>query len=263
MRAFKKYKTTYIVLGKLIFTFVAFYIISKRITINPLIYLNKTSIDYFLIAILFSLFLVFLQAWRWKYIIRIYTIQLPYVQCLIAVWFGHLINNFLPASAAGDLLRSYTLRYANNKNKWQWLGAFLSERYSAAVSAISIACLALLISIAKYVPSMLIIFIILLFTSLVLVPVIATKMISTFGLDKINKTINSLYEISKSLSNTFINQDGRKAFAISIFTSLIMCFIFYTIAFGLNIEITFVQCIFIVPAFTILASLPISYAGWG
>lgn len=264
MNLLKKPKTIYIVFAKLLLTFAAFYIISKRVTINPLNYINKQSIDYFLLAIMFSLLIIFLQAIRWRYIAKIYAIQLPYLKCLIAIWFGNVVNNFLPATTAGDLLRSYTLRYADSENrKWKWLGAFLSEKYSAAVSALLVACAAFTTAISGQIPLLLMSFIILLFASLILLPIITTLVLNSLKIDGSKKTIIYLHEISKSLSNTFQNKNGRSAFLISMLTSLCMCIIFYIIALGLGVQLKFTQCMFVVPAFTILATLPISYAGWG
>ena len=42
-----------------------------------------------------------------------------------------------------------------------------------------------------------------------------------------------------------------------------ICCIFFLISAGLGNELTILQCLFVVPVFTILAGLPISYGGWG
>lgn len=260
----KRLKTISIVLIKITFTLLIFYFIRKKITLNPLTYLNKNSIQYFLLAMVFSLFLIFLQTFRWQFIVKIFSIHLPYKQCLSAVWVGHMINNLFPAATAGDLLRSYTLRKVDSQqHKWKWLVAFLSEKYSSATSALVIACLSLVASISAQLPRMLIIFIILLSIASLITPFIVTKIISMLNLTKGKYNLSYLQAITRQLSNTFLNKDGRRAFVQSTLINLGMCIIFYIISTGLGAQIKFVQCLFVVPVFTLLTSLPISFAGWG
>lgn len=255
MTNLKHTKATVIIAAKILLTVFAFYIISKRVTVNPFTYFTKTSMNYFFVALLFSVSLVLLQALRWKHLVNIFSVQLPYVKALIAVWAGHLINNILPTATAGDLLRSYTLRYADTEKKWKWLGAFLAEKYSAATSALLIACFAL-ITLAARLPTVLTALIVALLLLLLLTPILTTRL-------PLPATLQVVHRINRLLSHTFFNVHGRRAFFDSLCINLMMCLVFYVIASGLDAPLTFTDCLFVVPVFTILASLPISYAGWG
>lgn len=252
----KHAKTIVMVMAKILLTLFAFYVISRRITLNPFAYFNKNSMNYFLVGVLLSFLLVLLQALRWKHIVGIFSVKLPYGKSLIAVWAGHLINNILPTATAGDLLRSYTLRYADTEKKWRWLGAFLSEKYSAASSALLIACLTFALGIANQLPSLLTAFILSLLIFLLAAPLIITRVSFT-------QKMPAIHKINRLAANTFLNPNGRLAFLISFFINFLMCTLFYVIAKGLGSQITFIECLFVVPVFTLLASLPISYAGWG
>lgn len=250
----KHSKTISIALIKITLSLLIFYFISRRITINPLSYLNKNTMIYFGLALAFSLVLIFLQTLRWQYIVKLFSINLSYKQCLIAVWAGHLINNLIPAATAGDLVRSYTLRKVDpQQRKWKWIGAFLSEKYSAAASALLIASASLASSISHQLPNVLISLIIVLFTGLICAPFILKKM-----------TFLALFQkLAEQLTKTFLDRCGRNAFITSTLINIGMCSIFYVIAIGLGADITLTQCLFVVPVFTLLTSLPISFAGWG
>ncbi len=259
----KNIKTIVLVAIKVMLTFAAFYIIRKRITVNPLDNLSQNSFYYLLLALAFSISLIFLQAWRWMNIAKILSINIPYRKSVVAVWAGHSINNLLPTATAGDLVRSYTLKYDHNhKNKWTWIGAFFSEKYSAATTALLIAAISLTTSISDKLPTLLIALVIFLVTALVITPFGVTRLISLLKLNKI-KLINYIYEINTQFSNSFQHKNGMRAFIISFLINIVMCLVFYIITTGLNVQITFAQCLFVVPMFTLLASLPISYAGWG
>lgn len=261
-----KHRSIYIAIAKLMLTLGVMYLISRRVTLNPLTYLNSENAIYFYAAMTGALLLIFLQALRWKYVARIFSLHISYKQCLLAVWSGHLINNLLPAATAGDLLRSYTLRQVDTeRKKWTWLGAFLSEKYSAAISALFLACIALTTSISHELPIMLTAFIALLFSGLFLTPFITNYLFAKPGLAFLqeNKFAVIFSKISKQFTNTFLQNNGRHAFVISTLINSGMCIIFFIIARGLNAPISFTQCLFVVPVFTLLTSLPISYAGWG
>lgn len=249
-------KTLIIVAAKVLLTLFAFYVISKRVTLNPFNYFTKDSLNYFLIAIGLSLFLVLVQALRWKHIVKVFSVDVPYQKCLIAVWAGHLINNILPTATAGDLLRSYTLRYADKEKKWRWLGAFLAEKYSAATSALLVACLTAIFALAAQLPPLFIVLLSGLLICLLLAPIIGRKL-------PLPNRLIFVHKINKTLSYTFLNNHGRRAFIDSFCINLIMCIVFYMIGNGLGAPLKLSECLFVVPVFTILASLPISYAGWG
>lgn len=259
----KKFKAIIVVLAKVGLTLAAFYILSKRITLNPLTYLTKDSYHYFLLALFVGLMLIFMQALRWKNIAQISSITLSYKKCLVAVWAGHLVNNLLPTATAGDLLRSYTLHYVDEqKRKWKWLGAFIFEKYVAATSTLLIASIVLITSISKQLPIMLMVFIVLLFAVLIFLPIVIRQLM-TFIDHSRSKFLHYVQRINAILLTALLNKNGRKAFIDSFLINLAMCLMFYIIALGLDAPIGLLECLFVVPVFTVLASLPISYAGWG
>lgn len=257
-------KTILVVLAKFSLTLLAFYVISKKITFNPADYLNKSNINYFILAIFLAFLLVFIQAFRWKNILNIFSTNSSFQQCFIAVLFGHLINNLVPTAAAGDLLRSYTLRYANIKRgKWKWLGAFFSEKYCAATSALFIASISFAGSVSKQIPIILVSFIVAMLLLLIILPIVGERIFSSLRFHRIQWLVDYIHKISILLTNTFKNKNGQRAFLASFFINLGMCVVFYTIALGVGVKIAFMQCLFVVPVFTLLATLPISFAGWG
>lgn len=261
---FKYSKTILILLFKFFLSVSAFYIISKKITFNPKAYLAQGNLNFFLLALGVVVVMILLQSWRWKNILKVFATNLSFRQCLVAVWFGHLMNNLMPTASGGDLIRSYSLRYMNTKQgRWKWLGAFFSEKYSAATSALFLACLSLLSSISTKLPMVLMLFVLALLLALVLLPLVGNKVASIFPFQRFKKIFATLREIATLLANTFMNANGRYAFFASFLINLGMCIIFYAIAHAIGVLLPFTQCMFVVPVFTLLATLPISFAGWG
>jgi uncharacterized protein (TIRG00374 family) len=257
-------KTVLVISVKLLLTFLAFYVISKRVTFNPTDYLNASNINYFLAGSALAILLIVLQASRWSRILHLFEAPVSLKQSLIAVWFGHLINHIVPTAAAGDLLRSYTLRHVNvNHGKWKWLGAFFLEKYCAATSALLIASLALMTSIHAALPLILMAFILLLTVSLMLAPIIGVRLAPYFKFKQIHQLVTRAEQMSVLLLQSFMDKRGRYAFFSSMIINFGMCVVFYLIALGLGVNIQFSQCLFVVPVFTLLAALPISFAGWG
>ena len=260
----KSFKKNIFIIAKIIITVSSFYLISRRINLSQLQNLTTQSYHYLFVALIIGVSLILLQAQRWQYIVKLFLINLSYSKCLCTVWAGHLINNILPTGTAGDLLRSYTLSYMDtHKREWTWLGAFISEKYTAAASALLIANLSFFTSISKQLSLMLVFFIATIFFSIILLPPITYYLLRQLKMFNQYKWLQFFVKSMKHLNNTFLNKDGIKAFIVSLLINLGMCSIFFLSARSLNVPLSFNQCLFVVPVFTILASLPISYAGWG
>ena len=212
----KSFKKTIFIFAKIIITVSSFYLISRRINLSQLQNLTTQSYHYLFVALIIGISLILLQAQRWKYIVKLFFINLSYSKCLWSVWAGHLINNILPTGTAGDLLRSYTLSYVDtNKREWKWLGAFISEKYTAAVSALLIANLSLFTPISKQLSLMLIFFISTIFFLIILFPSVTYYLLSQLKVFSQYKWLQFFLKSMKHLNNTFLNKDGIKAFITS------------------------------------------------
>lgn len=261
--AAKVTKTLLFALIKLSLTVLAFYIIRKHITINPLEHVNQSTLTYLSLALGFAFFIVILQALRWQYLITLFNVRLKYSNCLPAIWFGHFVNSVMPTGTAGDILRNYTLRYSENTSKWVWVKSFLFEKYVAAASALLLSCITFLTVVRTELPMLLMGLIGAIFVMILLVPFLGEKVLSMFKFAKVEEYVTRLANTMKHLSSVYTDKKGLYAFIISLLVNLIMCTVFYIIALAYNAPITVLQAVFTVPVFTLLASLPISYAGWG
>lgn len=260
----KPVKTLCVLIAKIALTCLAFYVIRKKITFNPMSFLTQSNENYFILALIMSVGAVFLQSWRWQNILKVFSADLSFKQCLVSVWFGHLVNNLMPAGSGGDLLRSYTLRYVNTeRGRWEWLGAFFAEKYSAATSALLIACLSFLSSIYHQLPWVLMLFIGSFLFGLIVIPLVGGRMIKLIPFIQGQRIIHYMYQMAAVLTKTFMDKHGRYAFLASTIVNFCFCIVFYIIAKGLDLPLQLTQCMFVVPVFTLLASLPISFAGWG
>ncbi|HTT08222.1 MAG TPA: lysylphosphatidylglycerol synthase transmembrane domain-containing protein [Gammaproteobacteria bacterium] len=257
-----KNKTLYILSLKLGITILAFYFVAHKIDLDQLMMIRIEKMRMLIIAIYAAIVLVFFQALRWHFVLRALTIYSTFRKDILSVWSGHFLNNILPTSAAGDFVRSYTLRY-RGADQGRWLGAFFAEKFSAMVTALFLAIISSFMEgldgmhaevkimvVVVFVFSFIGIFILGLFIR------VGNKIISKRILDFLSK-------IYFGIINVFSTSSGWAALVTSFIINMGMCLIFYVTAKAMGVALYISHCFFVVPVFSVFASLPISYAGWG
>ncbi len=255
-------KTLLVTSFKFGITALAFYLISKKIDAEQLVALRFENTNMFAIAVLAAMVLVFLQAGRWHYVLRALRVKSTLRQNMLAVWFGHLLNNILPTSTVGDLVRSYTLRYHGAK-QGQWWSAFVAEKFVAMTMALFLATIAAFQTNLGGIP----IEIKILVGTLLVVCISGLPVLELFlsvGEKLFSKSkLNSLSEMYLGILYIIKTVDGRVAVVYSFIVNLGMCLVFFAVVNATGIPIDIGQCFFIVPVFSMLAAIQVSYGGWG
>jgi uncharacterized membrane protein YbhN (UPF0104 family) len=255
-------KALLVALGKLTVSFWAFYVLLRHV---PFAQLREYRLQHgalWLLASAIAVAIVFCQAWRWHHVLRALQLRSCYRQALLSVWSGHFLNNVLPTSSAGDLLRSYSLKFSGVAQA-RWLSAFIVEKYAAWVSALCLAALA-----AGYAPlSGISGQIKWLAPGLLLCTLLVVGVFGKGGRwprragPGARRGLRA--QLWRALRALYRRPHGQAALLYSLLINAVMCLLFYILARALGAALAWSDCLFVVPLLSIMAALPISYGGWG
>ncbi|HQU08090.1 MAG TPA: lysylphosphatidylglycerol synthase transmembrane domain-containing protein [Candidatus Paceibacterota bacterium] len=256
-------KSILLVVAKITVTSVIFYLIAQKINVSDVLSAPVQNWNLLTLALAIALIVVFIQGLRWHLLCNLLGVGSDISRNIKAVWAGHLLNNVLPTSAVGDVLRSYSLR-GRGAQRTQWVSALLVEKYFAVITALSLAGLMIVFGqLPSGVPDIIKIVVLVIFTlgasaSLVL------RLMSRVGASFIPGSLTRfLKTLSSTISKSVNNRTGIMTLVTSFLVNFLICVIFFCIAEAMGLKISVFDCLFIVPVFTILAGLPISYGGWG
>lgn len=256
-------KSVLLALVKVALTCVIFYFIAKKINLSEVQAAPIQNKIYLVFAFTLALVVVLIQALRWHLLCNFLGFWSDIPRSLKVVWAGHLLNNILPTSAVGDVLRSYSLR-SRGARRSQWVGALLIEKYFAVTTAL---LLAGLVALSGHLPSDMPEIIKIIVLAVLTASVSATllmRLINYVGTSFFPSSLKCFLEtLSSIISKSVNNQTGVMTLVTSFLVNILICLIFYCIAQAMALRVGILDCLFIVPVFTILAGLPISYGGWG
>lgn len=252
-------KSLLLLAAKLAVTVGALYLATRRVDLNQLLAIPSLDFIAFGFALAISCGIVVMQGLRWKFVLQSLSIRLAFAPALVAVWFGHLLNNILPTSIAGDLVRSYTLRY-DGAARGVWFGALIEEKFAAVFTALFLA-----VAFSFAVPQIPVT--IRLFSAILFIAMLAS-LIGLLALQNIirrhsNVLIVYLGSIAHALERLFLSSPGRVALLTSLGINVLMAAVLFLSAHVVGARPDFAQCLFVAPLVSIVASLPISYGGWG
>lgn len=256
-------KSVLLVFAKISVTLFIFYLIIRKINVSEVLNVPIQNKIFLVIAFALALIVVIIQGFRWHLLCNFLGVGSDISRNIKAVWAGHLLNNILPTSAVGDVLRSYSLR-GRGARRTQWVSALLIEKYFAVVTALLIAALMVLFGLLPSgVPDIIKFVVLLIFTAGVSAFLII-RLINRFGANFFPGSLTRFLDtLSTTISMSVNNRTGVITLVMSVLVNLLICSIFFSIVEALSLKISLLDCLFIVPVFTILAGLPISYGGWG
>ena len=256
-------KSVFLVLAKVAITIIFFYFIIRKINISDVLNAPVQNKAYLIYAFALSLLVVVIQGFRWHLLCRFIGVGSDMHLNIKAVWSGHFLNNILPTSAVGDVLRSYALRN-RGAHRTQWVSALLVEKYFAVITALLLSGFVVisnqLTSNIPFIIEFLVICILLVVTSASLLMRLIGIICSKFLPGSLVRFLNAM---SMTISKSVMDQTGMLTITTSLLVNFCICVIFFCVAQAMGLNIGILDCMFIVPVFTILAGLPISYGGWG
>lgn len=256
-------RSTLLILAKIAVTFVIFYLIVRKINVSEVLSAPVENGVFLVLAFALALMVVFIQGFRWHQLCNFLGVGSDIRKNIKVVWAGHLLNNVLPTSAAGDVLRSYSLR-GRGARRTQWVSALLVEKYFAVVTALLLAGLVVVSGqLPSGVPDIIKIVVLVIFTASVSASLLM-RLVSRVGVSFFPASLTRFLEtLSSTISMSVHNRTGVMILGTSFLVNILICLIFFCIAVAMGLKISVLDCLFIVPVFTILSGLPISYGGWG
>ena len=214
-----------------------------------------------------TLGLIFVQfamgIWRWRIIIAQFGECLPVRHAVRYFVEGQFFNQALPSTVGGDGVRMFRVFRSGLRLETAINGVILDR-------VVGLASLILLVALAQP-----------LFYERIDDPaarwafsgIFAAAATAIVGLLLIARLPEKWHRWAIVRGIVALSRAARQAFlrpavlapvvAISLIAHTLVIGVFYTIAMGLGLAVTFVDCFTLVPAVLLLATVPISIAGWG
>ncbi|MBD9443995.1 lysylphosphatidylglycerol synthase transmembrane domain-containing protein [Rhizobium sp. RHZ01] len=255
-------KTVMLAAIKVAITAGAIYLLLHRVDIQQVLTFRVVSVAALVSTLAAAMLLVFIQAVRWYLIANAVGIPIRVSKAIVAVWFGHFLNNLLPTSTAGDLVRNFTLRYEGGQ-QGQWLAIFVAEKFAAMLTALIIASWSAATNALPGMPWE---------VKFLVAAVLVAMLVGYASLAIVGKLLSRhlsprlriyLSEIVSAIGTLVATPLGRYALVCSAIINLGMAMIFFMASIVVGVRLDIGTCLFVVPVFSVIASLPISYGGWG
>ncbi len=210
---------------------------------------------------------LFIANVRWRVVLNAVLVStLPFLQTLRILYIGFFFNQALPSSVGGDAVRMVLAHRAGLPLGQAISGVFL-ERVANVLALVLIVTMATPFFVshveASQRPWIWTAVIVLLFVALGgLAFLIALR-----GLPRSFhrwRIVRGLVGLADDARRVFLSPyHAVQALGWSIAGFLNVCLIVYLLAIGLNLNVTFVDCLVLIPPVLLVTIIPISIAGWG
>ncbi len=228
-------------------------------------HIMNASPAWLLLAAVLVVVQVFICAYRWNAVLKIYGEPLEYSQVFRFFYIGSFFNQALPSSVGGDAIRSYRAYKAG-----MGLGPAVGSVFLDRIGTV----LALVVMVAAILPfavdGMSGNVEILKLSVMALLAVAVGGTIFLMFLDRVPEKLNH-FRIVSSLA--IFAGDVRKTFlspstaAPLMFWAMLghinLSIMVWVISIGINVEISLIDCLALFPLILLIQTLPISIAGWG
>ena len=209
---------------------------------------------------------ILIIVWRWRIVMAAMKVELPFLKALEFTYIGLFFNQALPSSVGGDAVRIYKA-YKSGMSLGHAINGVMLDRLATVLG------LVLLVVIA--VPF---------FTDRVgdaearwIIPAVSilaiggiAGLITLMMLDNLPsrfakfRLVRGLAVLATDTRSVFLSPlYAFKVMAISLAGHANVAFCVYLIASSLDLDITWIDCMVIMPPVLLLMTLPISIAGWG
>jgi glycosyltransferase 2 family protein len=210
-----------------------------------------------------------LASWRWQRILAIQGLPLPFSRALRLVYVAQFINQALPANIGGDMFRSWHL-FRDTGHVLPALSAVLFDRVMGLAGLALVAGLGLPYLILTKADGELVA------TVSGFVVTVAAVLLSIVWLGRINpkserldrtifgQALHSLLRLIRDGRRILSNRGRTVAvLALSMTVHLLTVGIVLALAQAIDVRVDALAALAVVPPVILMASLPVSYAGWG
>jgi glycosyltransferase 2 family protein len=255
-------RTLFAVIAKIAITVGSLYVLFQKLELKDLAEFRIVSPAALALAASVAVGLVILQAYRWFLINRSVAIEVTVRKAIISVWFGHFLNNILPTSTAGDVIRNFTLKYEGN-SPGRWVGVLICEKYVAVLTALVMSAVISAMAALPGMPNVVKATVLGVLVSMILGYFVLRLLRAKIARFLPHRIRTYLSETVTTIESLFVTRYGRIALAVSLIANLSMAFMFWLAAAAVGVPLNIEYALFVVPVFSVIASLPISYGGWG
>jgi len=225
-------------------------------------YTNITSIspNIFFISIVLMVFAIFMNSLKWKTILSGLLIQIPILRLfqynMISIFYG----NILPSQFSGDIIKGAKIwQFENNKNK-EIIGSIVFDKLFSVFATVFLWGISSFMVQNVFPQSTQYLLYVLIL--LIIVFILTFKWhFRLFGY-VFKKNKNRIEEMFSNLSNCQV-EILIKVIVYSVLFQLLGSFIYYIIARSLNLNLTFIQLVYVFSITSIILMLPISFGGLG
>lgn len=257
-------------IAKICVSFFLIIYVLQKIDVHELLQTIKSA-DIYLLIIAFSLngINIILCIDKWKIILEVQEIYVPFKTLLTFSFTSSFFSIFLPTGYGGDIIRIYDVSKYSNK-KLESVTSILVDRGSGALALFLIAALALLfgydliqdIRIVLFIIGVLLlilIFIIIIFSKKEIKKIkIITKIITFVDRKDVLKNMYDTFHIYR-----YHRRKSIEILALSLLAQVIAILYYPLIAYSLGLDVPLVYFFIFIPIILVILMLPISIGGIG
>jgi glycosyltransferase 2 family protein len=230
---------------------------------STLMLLKELDLIFFLMALVLMILGIFITNLRWQVILKHLEVPIKFFMLLKYLWIGFFFNQTLPSNIGGDVFRAYYLWKHEHLSIGLSSMGVLIDRYIGLVGLVMLIIVTSPLSFDlindQFVKSMLEV---VLYCSLFII--ISSVL---FGLCVTNllrwKLIKGLSSFSNIARRIIFSFKGLYSIVLSIVIQIIFVFAVLLLSHGLNLDISLIEMLLIVPITSLLTAIPVSIAGWG
>ncbi len=217
-------------------------------------------------AVLVILFQICIGGLRWRAVLKAIGTPLSIIKSIQLFYIGSFFSQFLPSSVGGDAVRMYKA-YREGIGLRGSVNGVLLER------AVTVVALVMLVDLTQpwFMPRVDDATVKLILPGIVLVTLACAGGLGfLMMLDRLPEGLRR-WRVVRGLGN--LGVDARRVFlslsnlivvlAFGILTHINISFCVFLLAMALNLDVTWLDCLVLVPPVLLVMTLPISIAGWG
>jgi len=257
-------KSIFLSFFKVLVSIVILWFLFRSLDLKGTIHLVIDSDKSILIIVLVILMLQILLAnFRWWTVLSNLKIISSFKEALKILWIGLFFNQILPSSMGGDAFRSYYIYKKVHKISYS-IVSVLIDRVIGLIALVLFVLSTLPITLDLInQPAAKLGFIVIAFISFLAIPFI-------FIVDKLSNKLSNwgivkgLYEFSSKSRLLILSiSPGIKLVSISLLIHMLTIISIFLLSISMQINISFLGVLIIMPLASLLMTVPISIAGWG
>jgi uncharacterized protein (TIRG00374 family) len=231
--------------------------------------LRRVSLAFVVFAWCFYALSQWISAYRWQLLLRARDVEVPLSELFSFYMIGMFVNNFMPGSIGGDVVKSYYLYKRTHKLQISVISVFL-ERFTGLLGLCLLA-LATLVVGYQYLRSAMVVasvcgsaaFLLLMVLVLWQLPniVVRIPVLTKFVPNRLSASAAELYDALASYRNHI--PTVLAAIAISTVLQLMLASYFSIASVAMGIPINLIYFLLFLPAVTLVSLIPLSLGGLG